>query len=215
MRTSRREFVKLAMASGIALSVSRLAIAGGARICRARDAAGTARLEPGRDRHGPHRRRRQGHRRQALRVRFPRRRSPRLAVENGARHAASGGGCDPYLCRPRPLRASRSIAAFGGGNRRRPRSNRHTSPRILCRRSALPGRQDAALSRSACGAVDLRGLRHLRSGASRAPRRDIREVRGGNGPRQDAQLRRLSLHSRRRPDSRGARRLLAVQERLG
>ena len=44
---------------------------------------------------------------------------------------------------------------------------------------------------------------------------NFREIRRGNRPRQDAQLRRLSLHSRRRPDSRRARCLLAVQERLG
>ena len=35
------------------------------------------------------------------------------------------------------------------------------------------------------------------------------------GPIEMPELRRLSLYSRRRPDSRGARRLLAVQERLG
>ena len=42
MGISRREFVKLATASGIALSVSRLACSEGTRICGARDAAGTA-----------------------------------------------------------------------------------------------------------------------------------------------------------------------------
>ncbi len=77
MRPSRREFVKWVTASGIALSLSRLASAEEPDIRGARDAAGTTGLESGRHRRRPHRRRRQGHRRQALRLRFSRRRSAR------------------------------------------------------------------------------------------------------------------------------------------
>src|SRR6266852_8405476 len=51
----------------------------GARVPGARDAAGTTKLEPGRHRRRPYRRRCQGHGGEALRVRFPCRRSPGLA----------------------------------------------------------------------------------------------------------------------------------------
>ena len=214
MRTSRREFVKLVMASGIALSLSRLAIAEEPGFAARETLPGRQSWNPAATGAGPHRRRRQGNRSQALRLRFPRRRSPGLAAENVARHAHPGPGRDARLCRHGPLAPDRSVEAFGGGNRRRSRAHRHARSRILCRRSVLPGRQDAALSRPAGGAVDLRGLRHLRSGAARAARR-LREIRRGDRPRRDAQLRRLSLHSRRRPDARGARRLLAGQGRLG
>ena len=60
--------------------------------------------------------------------------------------------------------------------------DRHPRSRILCRRPVLPGRQDAALSRPAGGAADLREVRRLRSGAARAARRDLREVRRGDRP---------------------------------
>ena len=90
--------------------------------------------------------------------------------------------------------------------------DRHPRSRILCRRPVLPGRQDAALSRPAGGAADLRDVRRLRSGAAGAARRHLREIRRGNRPGRDAELRRLSLHARGRPDARRARCLLAVQE---
>ncbi len=93
--------------------------------------------------------------------------------------------------------------------------DRHPRSRILCRRPVLPGRQDAALSRPAGGAVDLREVRRLRPGAARAARRHVREVRRGNRPRRDAELWRLSLHARGRPDARRARYLFAAPGRLG
>ena len=215
MRPSRREFVKSVTASGIVLSLSRLGWAEEPGIRRARDAAGTTTLEPGRHRRRPHRRRRQGHRRQALRVRFPRRRSSGLAGEDLARHARPRAGRHARLHRHRPGAPERRAQALGGGDRGRSGAGRHPRSRILCRRPVLPGRQDAALSRPAGGAADLRDVRRLRSGAARAARRNVREVRRGDRPRRDAELRRLSLHARRRADARRARCLFAAAGRLG
>ena len=173
MRISRREFVKSVTASGIALTLSRLAIAEETRICRARDAAGTARLEPGRHRGRSHRRRRQGDGSQALRIGFSCSRSPGLAAGHVACHAHPGCGRDTRLHRHRSFAPERRVEALGRGDRRRPRANRYARSPILCRRPPLPGRQDPALSGSAGGAVDLRGLRCLRSGAARPARRSL------------------------------------------
>ena len=167
MRPSRREFVKWVTASGIALSLSRLASAEEPGFRGARDAAGTTRLESGRHGRRPHRRRRQGHRRQALRVRFPRRRSPGLAGEDLARHARPRARRHARLYRHRPRALDRRVEADGGRHRRRSRAGRHARSRILRRRPVLPGRPDADLSRPAGGAADLRGVRRLRSGAAR------------------------------------------------
>ena len=54
MRPSRREFVKWVTASGIALSLSRLAAAEEPDVRGARDAAGTTELESGRQRGRAH-----------------------------------------------------------------------------------------------------------------------------------------------------------------
>ena len=68
-------------------------------------------------------------------------------------------------------RLTGALKAFGGGHRGRSRAHRHPRSRILCRRPVLSGRQDAALSRPARGAADLREVRRLRSGAAQAARR--------------------------------------------
>ena len=161
----------------------------GARICRARDAAGTAGLEPGRHWGRPHRRRRQGNRSQTLRVRLSCSRSPELAAGHFACDAAAGSGRDTRLRRHRSFAPERCVEALGGGYRHRPRANGHARSRILRRRSPLSGRQDAALSRAAGGAVDLRRFRHLRSGAARPARPGRPEIRRTDRPRLDAQLR--------------------------
>ena len=174
MRPSRREFVKWVTASGIALSLSRLAVGAGAALRRARDAARAGELESGGEWRRPHRRRRQGHRREALRLRFSRRRPAGLAGEDLARHARPRAGCHARLYRPRSRAPRRRAQAVGGGDRRRSRQDRRPRSRILCRRSVLPGRQDAALSGPAGRAADLRDVRCLRSGAARAARRHVR-----------------------------------------
>ena len=58
-------------------------------------------------------------------------------------------------------------------------------------------------------------VRRLRPGAACAARRDFREVRRGDRPGRDAQLRRLPLHPRGRRDARCARCLFADAGRLG
>ena len=172
-------------------------------------------MESGRQRPRPHRRLAQGHRSQALRVRFSRCRSPGLAAEHLARDADPHRGCDPRFDWNRPFIADWRVEAIRGRDRRRPRANRRARSRILCRRSLVPGGQNPALPGPAGGNVDLRGLRHVRSGAARTARPSCSEIRRRNRPRQNAELRPVSIHARGRPYPRRARRLLAVQERLG
>ena len=163
----------------------------------------------------PHRRRRQGHRRQALRLRFSRRRSPGLAGEDRARHPHPRARRHARLYRHRPRALDRRVEAHGGRHRGRSCARRHPRSRILCRRPVLPGRPDADLSRPAGGAADLRGIRRLRSGAAQDSRRRLREIRRGDRRRRDARLWRLPLYPRRRGDARGARCLFTGPRRLG
>ena len=156
MKLSRRDFVKRATSSGIALSFSLAASRPGSRIRRARNPSGTSKLESGRHRRGPHRRPRQGHRRQALRVRFSRVRPSRLAFEHVARLAHPSDGRDARLHRHRPLAAERCPRTVAGRHRRGSRGRRHPRARVLRGRSLLPGRKDAAVSRPAAGVADLR-----------------------------------------------------------
>ena len=100
MRPSRREFVKWVTASGISLSLSRLATASRVEFRRARDTAGTAELESGRQWRRPHRRRRQGHRCKTLRIRFSCRRHAGLAGDDLARAAGPRARCDACLSWP-------------------------------------------------------------------------------------------------------------------
>ena len=103
---------------------------------------------------------------------WPAKTSHAMLIRAARRHAR--------LHRHRPRAPERRAASLGGGDRGRSREDRHPRSRILCRRPVLPGRQDAALSRPAGGAADLREVRRLRSGAARAARRHVREVRRGN-----------------------------------
>ena len=216
MRPSRREFVKWVIGERHRAQP----VASGMR--RKQPDSATRETLPGRESWNPaakgarpHRRRRQGHRREALRVRFPRRRSAGLAGEHLARDAGPRARRHACLHRHGPCAAERRAQAVGGGDRGRSRQDRHPRSRILCRRPVLPGRQDAALSGPAGRAADLRDVRRLRSGAAGAARRHVRQVRRGNRPGRDAELRRLSLHARGRPDARRARCLFADPGRLG
>ena len=215
MRTSRREFVKLAMASGIALSVSRLAVAGEPGFA-AREtlpgrrgwnpaATGTGRIDGVAKVTGA--KLYASDFRPADLPGWPSKTAHAMLLRVAdATHIYAGLDLSalPGALQPSVVVTAADLARTGI------RVPEYYAGDLLC-----PVGKTPLYLGSACGAVDLRGFRHLRSGASGAPRHNIREVRRGNGPRQDAQLRRLSLHSRRRPDSGGARRLLAVQERLG
>jgi hypothetical protein len=70
----------------------------------------------------------------------------------------------------------------------------HTRSRILRRGSALPGRHDAGLSRPAHRLAGLRGLRCLRSGAARATRHHVCEIRQGDWPDRKAAICGLSFY---------------------
>ena len=107
-------------------------------------------------------------------------------------------GRDACLHRHGPFAPERRAEAVGGGDRGRSRRHRHPRSRILHRRPVLPGRQDAALSRPAGRAADLRDVRRLRSGAAHAARCAVREVRRGDRSHRHAALRRVSLHAHRR-----------------
>ena len=133
MGISRRDFVKLATSSGIALSFSRAAFAQAPELRCARDVAGTPELEPGRHRRGPHRRPGQGHRSQALRLRFSRDRSSRLAFEHVARLAHPSDGRGARLRRHRPLSAEGRPRTVAGGHRSGSRGRRHPRARVLSR----------------------------------------------------------------------------------
>ena len=65
------------------------------------------------------------------------------------------------------------------------------------------------------GAVDIRDVRRLRSGAPRLARWNVREVRRGNRPRRDAGLWRLSFYARGGRDAGRAGCLFADPGRLG
>ena len=80
MRISRREFVTSVTASGIALTMSRLAIAEEPRFAARETLPGRQSWNPAANGARSHRRRPQGHGSQALRVRFSRCRSPGLAA---------------------------------------------------------------------------------------------------------------------------------------
>ena len=186
----------------------------GALLRGAPDAPRPAALEPGGNRRGTYRRRRQGHRDQALRLRLSRRRHAGLAGDDLARHSRPRARCDARLHGSRPRASQGRARARCRGDRRRSCEDRHPRARVLRRRPPLPHRQDAALSRPAGGAADLRAFRRVRSGAARVARRDLREVRRGDRPHRGAQLRCLPLHARGGPDARRARRLFADPGRL-
>src|ERR1700738_4312816 len=205
MRISRRDFVKSATASGIALSITPLAIAEEPNFA-ARETL------PGREGWNP----------AATGVG----RIDGAAKVTGAKLYASDFRAADLPNWPQAtshamlIRAADATHVYDGLDLSRlsgalKPANRHARSRILCRRPPLPGGQDAALSGSAGGAVDLRGFRRLRSGAARPARRNSPEVWHRNRPGHNGQLRCISFHARRRPDPRRARCLLAGQERLG
>src|SRR5215472_16759455 len=155
MWTSRREFVKGATASAIALSLSRLALAeepgfAARETLPRRQAWNPAATGVGRIDGVP---KVTGAKLYASDFRAAD--LPGWSGKYLACHAHSSGGRDARLRRPRPLAPERRVEALGRGDRRRSRANRHARSRILCRRPSLPGRQDAALSRAAGGVVDL------------------------------------------------------------
>ena len=215
MRPSRREFLNWVSAGGIALSLSRLGSAEAAGLPPRASLPGRANWNPAANGAGRVDGVGQGHRREALRIRFPRRRSSGLAGEYLARDADPRAGCDTRLSRNGSCAAWRRDETVGRGDISRSRQDRHPRSRILCRRPVLSGRQDTALSGAAGRAVDIRDVRRLRSGAPRLARWNVREVRRGNRPRRHAGLWRLSLHARGGRDAGRARCLFADPGRLG
>ena len=217
MQASRRTFLQWVTTSGIALGLSRFAAAQSRELRGTRDAAGTQAWMPQRPPGRPHRRRRQGHRRKALRLRLPCRRPPRLAAQHRRMPCWFARRTRPTSINGIDLgAAARRREAHGRGDRRGPRARRHTRARLLRRRPVLPGRQDAALSRPAGGAAPLRG-RSTPSTRRGWRSRDGEFLNFGaeTGPVRDAQLRRLALHPRRRTDAGRARCLFAAPGRLG
>ena len=153
---------------------------------RARDAAGAPELESGRDRRRTHRRPGQGHRRQALCVRFSRGRPSRLALEYVACVAHPRDRRNACLHWHRSFPIERRAQTVARGHRRGSRSRRHPRARVLCAgRSFLPGREDAAVSRPAAGDADLRAVRRVRPGAPGIARSELCEVWQGNRSRRD------------------------------
>ena len=187
MRPSRREFLNWVSAGGIALSLSRLGSAEAAGLPPRASLPGRAELESGRQWRGPDRRRRQGHRREALCIGFPRRRPPGWPANTSHAMLVRAPDATHVYARHGSRAAWRRAQAVGGGDRCRSRQDRHPRSRILRRRSVLPGRQDAALSGPAGRAADLRDVRCLRSGAAGVARWNLREVRRGDRPRRDAE----------------------------
>ena len=175
MQPSRREFVKWVTASGIALSLSRLARGAEPLIRRARDLAGTAEMESGRQLAS------------AASTASPRSPAPSSTRRTSAPPTCPAGRRTP---RTRCWSARRDATHVYTGmdlarltGAMKPSvvvtaddldQDRHAGAGLLCRRPVLPGRQDAALSRPAGRAADLRDLRRLRPGAARAARRHLR-----------------------------------------
>ena len=215
MKTSRREFVKLAMASGIALSVSRLAVAAEPGFAARETLPGRRGWNPAATGMG---------------------RVDGVAKVTGAKlyasdfRAADLPGWPSKTAHAMLLRAADATHIYAGLDlsalpgalqpsvvvtaadlaRTGIRVPEYYAGDLLCPVGKTPlylGQPVALLIFEDFDTFDQARLA-LRDAS-------FREIRGGNRPRQDAQLRRLSLHARRRPDARGARRLLAVQERLG
>ena len=92
---SRREFLRAGAASGIALTLTRLALAEEPGFAARETLPGRQRWNPAASGRGRIDAVAQGHRSQALRVRFSRCRSPGLAAEHLARDADPHRGCDP------------------------------------------------------------------------------------------------------------------------
>ena len=186
MRPSRREFVKWVTASGIALSLSRLASAEEPTFAARETLPGRQTLESGRHRRRPHRRRRQGHRRQALRLRFSRRRYSRLAGEDRARHPRPCARRHARLYRHRPRAPDRRVKANGGRHRRRTRAAGTRVPEfyagdLFCPVGRTPlylGQPVALLIFETFDAFDQARL-EMRDGT-------LREVRRGDRRRRDA-----------------------------
>src|ERR1700731_4381619 len=122
MRISRRDFVKSATASGIALSITPLAIAEEPNFA-AREtlpgregwnpaATGVGRIDGGAKVTG-------------AKLYAPVFRPPQLAAGHVACHAHSSSGRDARLRRPRPFAPERCVEACGAGDSRRPRANGH------------------------------------------------------------------------------------------
>ena len=215
MRISRREFVKSVTASGIALTVSRLAIAEEPSFAEREILPGRHRWNPAADGRGrvdavP---KVTGAKLYASDFRaadlpgWPQNTSHAMMIRAAdATHVLTGIDLSPLAgaLKPSVVVTADDLARIGA-----------RVPEYLCRRPPLPGGQNAALPGAAGGDVDLRGLRHVRSGAARAARPSCSEIRRGNRPGQKAELRPVSIHARGRPDPRRARCLLAIQERLG
>ena len=167
MQPSRREFVKWVTASGIALSLSRLALAEEPSFAARETLPGRQRWNPAATGVG---------------------RIDGVAKVTGAKlyasdfRAADLPGWPATTSHAMLVRApdathvytgidlarlSGALEAVGGGDRRRSREDRHPRARVLRRRPVLPGRQDAALSRPAGGAADLRdtSTRSIRRGS--------------------------------------------------
>ncbi len=198
----RRAFLKTSLAAGIAVSVRPLRPAAQAPAFDVRVAAAdTGRRQTAATAARRHRRSAQGHRRQALRRRFPRRGHAGLAARYRARHAAQDPRRDTRLRGDRSCRARPGADARSGRARRRPCRCRDHGAGLLRRRSPLPCRQDAALSRPAGRAPDLERLRPLcarQAGAPTCARRA--PLRRGNRPARRATLRGRALRARCRPD---------------
>ena len=183
MPISRREFVTSAVASGIALSLSRLAVAEEPAFAARETLPGRGHWNPAADGAG---------------------RIDGVAKVTGAKlyasdfRAADMPGWPAETSHAMLVRApdathvytgidlvapDRRAEAFGVVTAADLDTDRHPRSRILCRRPVLPGRQDAALSRPAGRAADLRRLRRLRSGArSRCATAAFVKVRRGNRP---------------------------------
>ena len=190
MRISRREFVKSVTASGIALSLSRLAIAEEPSFAERETLPGRHRWNPAADGRGridavP---KVTGAKLYASDFRaadlpgWPQNTSHAMLIRAAdATHVLTGMDLSPLAgaLKPSVVVTAADLARIGA-----------RVPEYLCRRPLVPGGQDAALPGPAGGDVDLRGLRHVRSGAARAARPGCSEIRRGNRPGQNAELRR-------------------------
>ena len=162
----RRTFVKASLAAGVSIIVRPLAAVGQPAVAGRRAGPGLRVAANGGDRGAPHRWLAEGHRRQDLRRRFPGGGHARLAAPDRPRDAHQDARCDAHVRGHRSRDARPRARARSRGAGGRPCGGRDHRAGVLCRRSAVPRGQDAALSRPAGGAADLERRRALRAGAA-------------------------------------------------
>jgi hypothetical protein len=214
MRISRREFVKSVTASGIALTVSRLAIAEEPSFAEREILPGRHRWNPAADGRGrvdavP---KVTGAKLYASDFRaadlpgWPQNTSHAMMIRAAdATHVLTGIDLSPLTgaLKPSVVVTAADLARIGA------RVPEYYAGDLLCPVGKTPLYLGQPVAMLIFEDFDSR------SGAARAARPSCSEIRGGNRPGQNAELRPVSIHPGGRPYPRRARCLLAIQKRLG